>query len=128
MRISDWSSDVCSSDLLGRFGFAQDKAEVRIASLSGGEKARLVLACISRAAPHLLLLDEPTNHLDIEAREALVRALNEFEGAVVLVTHDPHLIGLAADRLWLVADGVCRPFEGDPQPLRAIQIGRATGR
>src|SRR3546814_14033097 len=72
---------------LGRFGFSQEKAEVRVASLSGGEKARLVLACISREAPRLLLLDEPTNHLDIEAREARVQALNEFAGAVGLVTH-----------------------------------------
>jgi len=98
---------------LGRFGFPQAKAETRIGDMSGGEKARLLFALMSRTAPHVLLLDEPTNHLDIDSREALVQAINGFEGAVVLISHDPHLIRLTADRLWLVADGTCRPFDGD---------------
>ncbi|MBT3358769.1 MAG: ABC-F family ATP-binding cassette domain-containing protein [Rhodospirillales bacterium] len=98
---------------LGRFGFAQDKAEVRVSSLSGGEKARLLLAMMCLDAPHILFLDEPTNHLDVDSREALIEALNEFEGAVILVSHDAHLIDLVCDRLWLVADGTCTPFEGD---------------
>ena len=98
---------------LGRFGFNRQKVETQIKNLSGGEKARLVLALITREAPHILLLDEPTNHLDIDSREALVQALNEYEGAVMLVTHDPHLIELTADRLWLVANGTVKPFDGD---------------
>jgi len=98
---------------LGRFGLTGQRAETRIADLSGGEKARLLLAAITREAPHLLLLDEPTNHLDVDAREALVQALNEYEGAVVLVSHDAHLVDLVADRLWLVAGGTCAPFDGD---------------
>jgi ATP-binding cassette subfamily F protein 3 len=98
---------------LGRFGFPQARAETRIGDMSGGEKARLLFALMSRTAPHVLLLDEPTNHLDIDSREALVQAINGFEGAVVLISHDPHLIRLTADRLWLVADGTCRPFDGD---------------
>jgi ATP-binding cassette subfamily F protein 3 len=105
---------------LGRFGFGEDKADVSVGALSGGEKARLLLALVSRQAPHILLLDEPTNHLDIEAREELVRALNEFAGAVVLISHDAHLIGLVADRLWLVADGTCAPFEGDLDDYRRV--------
>ena len=103
---------------LGRFGFAQDQANVRVANLSGGEKARLLFAITSRDAPHILVLDEPTNHLDIESRDALVQALNAYAGAVILISHDPHLIGLVADRLWLVADGTCRPFEGDLDDYR----------
>jgi len=103
---------------LGRFGFTQSHADVAVADLSGGEKARLLFALTSRAAPHIMVLDEPTNHLDIEARESLVQALNAFEGAVILISHDPHLIGLVADRLWLVADGTCRPFEGDLDDYR----------
>ncbi|MDP7392333.1 MAG: ABC-F family ATP-binding cassette domain-containing protein, partial [Alphaproteobacteria bacterium] len=98
---------------LGRFGLEQDKADTNINNLSGGEKARLVLATITTRTPHLLLLDEPTNHLDIDAREALVQALNAFEGAVVLVSHDPHLVSLVADRLWLIKDATCAPFDGD---------------
>ena len=98
---------------LGRFGFSGPRVETTIGNLSGGEKARLLLALVTREAPHILLLDEPTNHLDIDSREALVRALNEYEGAVILVTHDPHLIELTADRLWLVAKGTVRPFDGD---------------
>jgi len=98
---------------LGRFGFGQEKAFVAVSDLSGGERARLNLALVTHHAPALLILDEPTNHLDIEAREALVQAINDFAGAVVLVSHDWHLLELAADRLWLVAGGTARPFEGD---------------
>jgi ATP-binding cassette subfamily F protein 3 len=86
-----------------------------VSDLSGGERARLNLALVTYDAPALLILDEPTNHLDIEAREALVQATNDFPGAVVLVSHDWHLLELVADRLWLVADGTVRPFEGDLQ-------------
>ncbi|MGH7098222.1 MAG: ABC-F family ATP-binding cassette domain-containing protein [Stellaceae bacterium] len=103
---------------LGGFGFGQDKALVPVAELSGGERARLNLALATHAAPALLILDEPTNHLDIETREALVAALNAFPGAVVLVTHDWHLVELVADRLWLVAAGTVRPFEGDLSDYR----------
>ena len=93
--------------------------------LSGGEKARLLLALATRDAPQLLILDEPTNHLDIDAREALVKALADFQGAVLLITHDPHLVELVADRLWLVADGTVRPFEGDLDDYRALLSERA---
>jgi ATP-binding cassette subfamily F protein 3 len=98
---------------LGRFGFSQDKADVKIADLSGGERARLNFAFITFDAPALLVLDEPTNHLDIQAREALVEALNDYGGAVVLISHDRHLIELTADRLWLVAGGRVSQFDGD---------------
>ena len=97
----------------------------RSASLSGGEKARLLLALATREAPQLLILDEPTNHLDIDAREALVKALADFQGAVLLITHDPHLVELVADRLWLVADGTVRPFDGDLDDYRALLAERA---
>jgi ATP-binding cassette subfamily F protein 3 len=98
---------------LGRFGFGQEKAFMRVADLSGGERARLNLALATHDSPALLILDEPTNHLDIETREALVEAINDFPGAVVLVSHDRHLLELVAERLWLVADGTVRPFDGD---------------
>ena len=107
---------------LGRFGFPQARAEVKIGKLSGGEKARLLFATITRDAPHILLLDEPTNHLDIEAREALIEALNDYEGAVLLVTHDPHLVELCAERLWLVADGGLRTFDGDIDDYRRSML------
>ena len=97
----------------------------RSRNLSGGEKARLLLALATRDAPQLLILDEPTNHLDIDAREALVKALADFEGAVLLITHDPHLVELVADRLWLVADGTVRPFDGDLDDYRALLAERA---
>lgn len=103
---------------LGSFGFQQDKAETTVAALSGGEKARLLFAMMSVEAPHLMLLDEPTNHLDVDAREALVHALNAYEGAVVLVSHDPHMVELVCDRLWLVTDGTCGPFDGDLEDYR----------
>ncbi len=107
---------------LGRFGFSGAAADVPAGQLSGGEKARLLLALMSRAAPHMLILDEPTNHLDIEAREAFAAALNAFSGAVVLITHDAHLIALCAERLYLVADGTLRPFDGDVDAYMAWSL------
>ena len=105
---------------LGRFGFGKEKAETKIGDLSGGEKARLLFALMSAEAPHILLLDEPANHLDIDSRQTLVQAINAFEGAVVIVSHDPHLIALTADRFWLVAGGAVTPFEGDMDDYRAL--------
>jgi ATP-binding cassette subfamily F protein 3 len=110
---------------LARFGLDAARAGTPVESLSGGEKARLLLALATRDAPQLLILDEPTNHLDIDAREALVKALSDFEGAVLLITHDPHLVELVADRLWLVADGTARPFDGDLDEYRALLAERA---
>ena len=112
---------------LARFGLDADRADSRVRDLSGGEKARLLLALATRDAPQLLILDEPTNHLDIDAREALVRALADYEGAVILITHDPHLVELVADRLWLVADGTARPYDGDMDEYRTLLAERARG-
>jgi ATP-binding cassette subfamily F protein 3 len=98
------------------------KADTKVGQLSGGEKARLLFALMTHEKPHVLLLDEPTNHLDVDAREALVQALNDYEGAVVLVSHDPHLIELSADRLWLVNEGRCRGFEGDLEDYRRLLL------
>ncbi|MFL1460630.1 ABC-F family ATP-binding cassette domain-containing protein [Roseococcus sp. DSY-14] len=110
---------------LARFGLDADRADTAVRGLSGGEKARLLLALTTREAPHLLILDEPTNHLDIDARDALVKALADYPGAVVLISHDPHLVGLVADRLWLVADGTVQPFEGDLDDYRQHLAERA---
>ena len=110
---------------LARFGLDADRAETPVANLSGGEKARLLLALATRDAPQLLILDEPTNHLDIDARDALVKALSDFQGAVLLITHDPHLVELVADRLWLVGDGSVKPFDGDLDDYRALLVERA---
>jgi ATP-binding cassette subfamily F protein 3 len=96
-----------------RIGFPNVKADTRISLLSGGEKARLVMGLASFYGPHLLILDEPTNHLDIDSRAALIEAINDYSGAVILVSHDRHLLGACADRLWLVADGSVKPFDGD---------------
>jgi ATP-binding cassette, subfamily F, member 3 len=109
---------------LGGFGFGQDKAFVPVGELSGGERARLNLALVTYDAPSLLILDEPTNHLDMETREALVAALAEYSGAVVLVSHDWHLVELVADRLWLVEDGTVRPFEDDLEGYRRRLLER----
>jgi ATP-binding cassette subfamily F protein 3 len=96
-----------------RFGLDADRVNTKVGAMSGGERARLLLALATRDAPHLLILDEPTNHLDIDARDALVRALAEFEGAVLLISHDPYLVDLVADRLLLVANGKVTALEGD---------------
>ncbi|WPB86841.1 ABC-F family ATP-binding cassette domain-containing protein [Sediminicoccus rosea] len=113
----------CRSQL-ARFGLDSERAETPVKGLSGGEKARLLMALTTRDAPHMLILDEPTNHLDIDAREALVKALADYEGAVVLISHDPHLVELVADRLWLVAGGKVTPFDGDLDDYRAQLGGR----
>jgi ATP-binding cassette subfamily F protein 3 len=116
------ASDAKVRGHLGRFGLEQAKGDTKIENLSGGEKARLVLASITTKAPQMLLLDEPTNHLDIDAREALIQALNAFEGAVVIVSHDPHLVSLVADRLWLIKDGRCENFDGDVSDYRRLVL------
>ncbi len=109
---------------LAGFGLNADQAETRVGRLSGGQKARLSLLIATIDAPHMLILDEPTNHLDIESREALVEALTAYSGAVVLVSHDMHLLSLVADRLWLVSDGTVKPFDGDLEAYRALLLAR----
>ena len=109
---------------LGRFGFSGHRATARIATLSGGERARLALALITRDAPHLLILDEPTNHLDVDAREALVQALNAYDGAVILISHDRHMVELTADRLVLVDDGTAREYDGSIEDYIDFVLGR----
>ncbi len=107
---------------LGRFGFSGQKADVKAENLSGGEKARLAFALATSHAPQLLILDEPTNHLDMASRERLVAAINDFAGAVILVTHDWSLLELTCDRLWLVAGGRVEPFEGDLDDYRQLAL------
>ncbi|MEQ1726178.1 MAG: ABC-F family ATP-binding cassette domain-containing protein [Sphingopyxis sp.] len=109
---------------LGRFGFSGAKATTQVGKLSGGERARLALALITRDAPHLLILDEPTNHLDVDAREALVQALNAYDGAVVLVSHDRHMLELTADRLVLVDGGTAIDFVGSLDDYTDLILGR----
>jgi ATP-binding cassette, subfamily F, member 3 len=107
---------------LGHFGFSGDKVNLAVCQLSGGERARLSLALITRGAPHILILDEPTNHLDVEAREALVEALAGFGGAVIVVSHDRHLLGLIADRLVLVDGGTAKDFAGSLEDYRELVL------
>jgi ATP-binding cassette subfamily F protein 3 len=109
---------------LGRFGFSGHRATTQVAKLSGGERARLALALITRDAPHMLVLDEPTNHLDVDAREALVQALNDYEGAVLLISHDRHMVELVADRLVLVDDGTAKEYPGSIEDYIDFVLGR----
>ncbi len=114
---------------LGAFGFGVDKALTPVEKLSGGEKARLLLALASFNAPHILILDEPTNHLDVDSREALIQAINTYDGAVLLISHDRHLIETCVDRLWLVEDGTVVPYDGDVEDYRrAALAARGAGR
>ncbi len=113
---------------LGTWGFGADKADTRARNLSGGEKARLLMAMTAFHKPHLLILDEPTNHLDVDSREALVFALNSYEGAVILISHDRHLIDASADRLWVVKDGTVRSFDGDMETYRSELLAERGGR
>ena len=109
---------------LGRFGFSGNKATTQVAKLSGGERARLALALITRDAPHMLILDEPTNHLDVDAREALVQALNAYDGAVVLVSHDRHMLEMTADRLVLVDGGTAKEYAGSLDDYTDLILGK----
>tara|TARA_R110002033_G_scaffold12074_7_gene37204 strand:+ start:6442 stop:8289 length:1848 start_codon:yes stop_codon:yes gene_type:complete len=107
---------------LAGFGLGPDQADTAVGRLSGGQKARLSLLLATIDAPHLLILDEPTNHLDIESREALVEALTAYTGAVILVSHDMHLLGLVADRLWLVSNGTVQPYDEDLEAYRKMLL------
>ncbi len=104
---------------LGAFGLNKAKSDTLIGRLSGGEKSRVLLSLITKDAPHLLILDEPTNHLDLQSRQALIEALNNYEGAVLLITHDLHVIELTCDTLWLVRGGTCATFSGDLDDYKA---------
>ena len=110
---------------LAQYGLGASKAETQHKDLSGGERARLLLNLVAAQAPHLLILDEPTNHLDIDSRRALLDALNDYEGAVVLITHDRSLMEMVADRLWLAADGSIAPFDGDMDDYAKFVLDRA---
>ncbi len=112
---------------LAQWGLGFDKQETTVADLSGGERARLLLNLVAIDAPHLLILDEPTNHLDIDSRRALLDALNDYEGAVILITHDRSLMELVADRLWLAADGRVASFDGDMDDYARFVLDRARG-
>ena len=108
-------------------GIGADIATTEVGRLSGGQKTRLSLLLAALDAPHMIILDEPTNHLDIESRDALVQALTEYGGAVILVSHDPHLVELVADRLWLVKDGRVRPFDDDMDAYRRLLLSERNG-
>ncbi len=110
---------------LAQFGMGIDKVDTTVANLSGGERARLLLNLVAMEAPHLLILDEPTNHLDIDSRRVLLDALNDYQGAVILITHDRSLIELVADRLWLAAEGTIEPFDGDMSDYARFVLDRA---
>lgn len=107
---------------VARMGLSNEKHDTKAKNLSGGEKARLLLGLATFHAPHLLILDEPTNHLDIDSREALVHALNAYSGAVILISHDRHLVEASAERLWLVHDGKVGPYEGDMEDYRRLVL------
>jgi len=110
---------------LAQFGMSYEKVDTTVANLSGGERARLLLNMVAMEAPHLLILDEPTNHLDIDSRRALLDALNDYDGAVILITHDRSLMELVADRLWLAADGTIEPFDGDMEDYAKFVLDKA---
>ena len=109
---------------LGAAGIGADIVENPVERLSGGQKARLLMAMASIDAPHILILDEPTNHLDIESREALVHALNDYPGAIILVSHDPHLVEMVADRLWIVRNGAVEVFDGDMDDYKRLLLSQ----
>lgn len=110
---------------LGVLGFGEQLANSKCATLSGGEKARLLFMLAAFDGPHILILDEPTNHLDVDSREALIMAINDYEGAVILISHDRHIIETSADRLWLVHDGTVKPYDGDMDDYTSLVLERA---
>jgi ATP-binding cassette, subfamily F, member 3 len=124
-RVLPEASEAQRRSRLAQFGLGFEKQGTTVANLSGGERARLLLNLVAMEAPHLLILDEPTNHLDIDSRRALLDALNDYEGAVILITHDRSLMELVADRLWLAADGTIHPFDGDMEDYARFVLDRA---
>uniref|UniRef100_UPI002FCAADF3 ABC-F family ATP-binding cassette domain-containing protein n=1 Tax=Bosea sp. (in: a-proteobacteria) TaxID=1871050 RepID=UPI002FCAADF3 len=127
-HIRDLMPDVPEAKVRSRaaqIGFPASKADTPVKNLSGGEKARLMLGIAAFGGPHLLILDEPTNHLDIDSRTALVKAINDYPGAVILVSHDRFLIDACADRLWIVGDGTVKNFDGDMEDYRNLVLGGA---
>ncbi|MEZ0186776.1 MAG: ATP-binding cassette domain-containing protein, partial [Candidatus Reddybacter sp.] len=124
-RIAEGKKEQELRNYLGTFGFRGDAVLAPVGPLSGGEKTRLALALLVWERPNLLLLDEPTNHLDVDMREALILALQEFPGAVVVVSHDRHLLHTVVDELYLVAHGEVRPFDGDLDDYQRLQIKSA---
>lgn len=121
-RFMPQQSEASVRSRAAQYGFPADKAETPVNALSGGERARFLLNMAAFQAPHLLVLDEPTNHLDMVAREALTAAINEFPGAVILISHDRSLLDACVDRLWLVADGTVRRFDGDLEDYRKLVL------
>lgn len=113
---------------LGALGFGAEKADTKCGKLSGGEKARMLFALATYHKPHLLILDEPTNHLDVDSREALIHAINEYSGAVILISHDRHLLEATADRLWVVRDGGVAPYDGDLESYRQECLAERGGK
>jgi ATP-binding cassette subfamily F protein 3 len=113
---------------VARFGLSTEKMNTPAKDLSGGEKARLLMGLAAFEGPNLFILDEPTNHLDIDSREALIHALNDFPGAVILISHDRHLLEATADRLWLVRDGAVQPFDGDLDDYKTLVTGQPADR
>lgn len=113
---------------LGAYGFGANKADTKCANLSGGEKARLLMMITTYSGPHVLILDEPTNHLDIDSRQALVECLNEYDGAVILISHDRHLVEASADRLWLVRNGTVTPYHGTMDDYRKLLLDEQSAR
>jgi len=124
-RLMPEATEASRRSRLAQFGIGFEKVETTVANLSGGERARLLLNMVAMEAPHLLILDEPTNHLDIDSRRALLDSLNDYEGAVILITHDRSLMELVADRLWLAADGGIEPFDGDMEDYASFVLERA---
>jgi ATP-binding cassette subfamily F protein 3 len=127
-HIADLMPDATEAQKRSRvaaIGFGADKADTAAGKLSGGEKARLLFALATFHAPHLLILDEPTNHLDIDSREALIHALNDYEGAVILISHDRHLLEATVDRLWIVREGQALPYDGDLESYKTECLAAA---
>ena len=120
----DWNIEERSVAALDSWGLGQFPLSYPMNLLSGGEKTRVFLAGMDIHNPSVILMDEPTNHLDIDGREALINALNEYNGSVILITHDIHLIELIADNLWLVKDGCCRPYDGDLADYRNLLLAK----